>query len=201
MSKIQVDTIDTRSGTATMQIGSTNTSTINIGVSGDTVNIPSGVTIANAGTATGFGEANTPSFYAYSSSAQVINSDSYTLASCETELWDTDSAYDTSSYTFTVPSGKGGKYHFYFGGEMEALGSSGKYYRTLLYKNGAAMTSPDIANVIFFDAGSGDVDAQNNSIPLLLSAGDTVQMRVFQNRGQNKNFYGGFYFSGFRITS
>ena len=54
MSKVQVDTIDTRSGTSTMQIGSTNTSTINIGVSGDTVNIPSGVTIANAGTATGF---------------------------------------------------------------------------------------------------------------------------------------------------
>ena len=57
MSKVQVDTIDTRSGTSTMQIGSTNTSTINIGVSGDTVNIPSGVTIANAGTATGFGGA------------------------------------------------------------------------------------------------------------------------------------------------
>ena len=57
MSKVQVDTIDTRSGTSTMQIGSTNTSTINIGVSGDTVNIPSGVTIANAGTATGFGVA------------------------------------------------------------------------------------------------------------------------------------------------
>ena len=54
MSKIQVDTIDTRSGTSTMQIGSTNTSTINLGVSGDTINVPSGVTIANAGTATGF---------------------------------------------------------------------------------------------------------------------------------------------------
>ena len=54
MSKVLVDTIDTRSGTSTMQIGSTNTSTINLGVSGDTVNIPSGVTIANAGTATGF---------------------------------------------------------------------------------------------------------------------------------------------------
>ena len=38
-----------------MQIGSTNTATINIGASGDTVNIPSGVTFANAGTATGFG--------------------------------------------------------------------------------------------------------------------------------------------------
>ena len=54
MSKIQVDTIDTRSGTSTMQIGSTNTTTINLGVSGDTINIPSGVTIANSGTATGF---------------------------------------------------------------------------------------------------------------------------------------------------
>jgi hypothetical protein len=43
-----------------MQIGSTNTSTINIGVSGDTINIPSGVTIANAGTATGFASAVTP---------------------------------------------------------------------------------------------------------------------------------------------
>tara|TARA_R100001460_G_scaffold81096_1_gene122015 strand:- start:171 stop:809 length:639 start_codon:yes stop_codon:yes gene_type:complete len=41
-----------------MQIGSTNTTTINLGVSGDTVNIPSGVTIANAGTATGFGLTN-----------------------------------------------------------------------------------------------------------------------------------------------
>ena len=55
MSKIETNTIDTISGSATMQIGSTNTSTINIGVSGDTVNIPSGVTLANAGTATGFG--------------------------------------------------------------------------------------------------------------------------------------------------
>jgi len=52
LSKIQVDTIDTRSGTATMQIGSTNTSTINIGVSGDTVNIPSNVTLDVASGAT-----------------------------------------------------------------------------------------------------------------------------------------------------
>tara|TARA_R100001082_G_C4303876_1_gene133659 strand:- start:118 stop:768 length:651 start_codon:yes stop_codon:yes gene_type:complete len=55
MSKIETNTIDTISGSNTMQIGSTNTSTINIGASGDTVNIPSGVTFANAGTATGFG--------------------------------------------------------------------------------------------------------------------------------------------------
>lgn len=55
MSKVETNTIDTVSGSSTMQIGSTNTATINLGVSGDTVNIPSGVTLANAGTATGFG--------------------------------------------------------------------------------------------------------------------------------------------------
>ena len=192
VSQLKVNEIIKQSGSS-ISIGESG-DTINIGTTGDTVNL-AGSAYADAAAS------NTPSFYAYSSSAQVINSASYTLASCETELWDTDSAYDTSTYTFTVPSGKGGKYHFYFGGEMEALSSSGKYYRALLYKNGSAMTSPDIANVIHFDGGSGEVDAQNCSIALLLSASDTVQFRVYQNRGQNKNLYGGFYFAGFRISS
>jgi len=43
MSKIEVDTIDTVTGTTTLQVGSTNVSTINLGASGDSVVIPSGV--------------------------------------------------------------------------------------------------------------------------------------------------------------
>ena len=43
MSKVEVDQIDPQSGT-----------TLTLGTSGDTVSIPSGVTLANAGTATGF---------------------------------------------------------------------------------------------------------------------------------------------------
>ena len=43
MSKIEVDQVDPQSGT-----------TLTLGTSGDTVTIPSGVTLANAGTATGF---------------------------------------------------------------------------------------------------------------------------------------------------
>ena len=89
MGTLFVDKLDPQSGTS-----------LEIGSSGDTITIPSGATIANSGTATGFGESNTPTFYAYSSGAQVINDSSYTLASCETELWDSDSAYDTTvSYT------------------------------------------------------------------------------------------------------
>ena len=41
---------------------STGTS-LTLGASGDTISIPSGATIANSGTATGFGEANTPYFF------------------------------------------------------------------------------------------------------------------------------------------
>ena len=44
MSKIFVDQVDPKTAT-----------TLTLGTSGDTVSIPSGVTIANAGTATGFG--------------------------------------------------------------------------------------------------------------------------------------------------
>ena len=106
MSKIQVDTIDTRSGTSTMQIGSTNTSTINIGVSGDTVNIPSGVTIANAGTATGFGDNyfGTTGFSAYIGSTQTLTSGAETVLTFDTERYDLGSAFDTSAYTYTPPS-------------------------------------------------------------------------------------------------
>ena len=112
MSKVQVDTIDTRSGTSTMQIGSTNTSTINIGVSGDTVNIPSGVTIANAGTATGFGETMTPAFQAGLSSSQSITQNTSVKIQFDTELFDSDSKYDNSSnYRFTP--GVAGKYYLF----------------------------------------------------------------------------------------
>ena len=137
MSKVQVDTIDTRSGTSTMQIGSTNTSTINIGVSGDTVNIPSGVTIANAGTATGFGEDNTPAFRA-KTNATLTFSSGYVKIAFNTEEWDTDNAYDHSSnYRFTVPSGKAGKYHFTIGIEQAGTSAQGVNYPLVIYKNGA----------------------------------------------------------------
>ena len=45
MSKVEVDQVDPQSGT-----------TLTLGTSGDTINIPSGVTIANNGTASGFGD-------------------------------------------------------------------------------------------------------------------------------------------------
>ena len=109
MSKLETNTIDTVSGTSTLQVGSTNTSTITLGVSGDTINVPSGVTIANSGTATGFGGTNTPAFRAQSSSAQTIATGTETKLQFPTEDFDTDSDYDNSTnYRFTPTTA--GKY-------------------------------------------------------------------------------------------
>ena len=77
--------------------------TITIGASGDTISIPSGATIANSGTATGFGGTNTPAFLAYSanSQSQTISDSTLTKIDFETELYDTDSAF-ASNTTFLL---------------------------------------------------------------------------------------------------
>lgn len=197
MSKVQVDTIDTRSGTSTMQIGSTNTSTINIGVSGDTVNIPSGVTIANAGTATGFGGTNTPAFLArLSSTTQSIADDTYTKIQFNTEVYDTASAYDNSSnYRFTVPSGQGGKYYIYSAVRM-ASSSANLTLNLRLNGSNAGFSS--------LKAVSGELQTILLTYSKDLSAGDYLEVFMRQQSGGSLNASGDSndqttYFGGFKI--
>jgi len=119
-----------------MQIGSTNTSTINIGVSGDTVNIPSGVTIANAGTATGFG-GNTPQFMVAKTSSQSISNNSATKVTWNSELVDSDNTF--ASDKFTVPAG-GGTYLIFSTLLMDSKNNSDlKNCYIKLYKNGSLL--------------------------------------------------------------
>ena len=96
MGTLFVDKLDPQSGTS-----------LELGSSGDTITIPSGATIANSGTATGFGisSANTPNFLARKTgSAQNLSHNTYTLITFNTEDIDTASDYDTSTsrYTFSV---------------------------------------------------------------------------------------------------
>jgi len=103
MSKLETNTIDTVSGTTTLQVGSTNTSTITLGVSGDTINVPSGVTINNNGTQTGFGGVNTPYFYAYKSSSQTgLTNDADTKYQADTEGFDSGGCYNNTGSTVTL---------------------------------------------------------------------------------------------------
>ena len=117
MSKLETNTIDNISGSSTLTIGDSNASTISIpknitlGTSGTTITVPSGSTLdlSNA-TQTGVGGTNTPSFYVFKNAQQAIAHATETVVTWQVERFDTDSAF--ASNTFTVPSGKGGKYLF-----------------------------------------------------------------------------------------
>ena len=203
MSKIQVDTIDTRSGTSTMQIGSTNTTTITLGVSGDTINVPSGVTIANAGTATGFGD-NTPSLKAVRGSAQSIPNTTSTVVIFDTEIYDTDSAYDNSTGIFTVPAGKGGKYAFFVTGGYDDNGDI-NICNFWLSKNNQTAISPAGGLAIGIDYFHKGTSAQNIAQQVSgcfsLAAGDTMRVYTWQNYGSARdlNQGGRMTFSGFKL--
>ena len=107
---LKVDTIQDQSGN---NIINESADTITIGASGDTVTVPSGatMTVPNGG----LSGQNYPAFkVSLSSNTQVTDSVTTTVP-FDTEIFDTDSAFDTTTnYDFTVPSGKAGKYFFTF---------------------------------------------------------------------------------------
>jgi hypothetical protein len=53
---------------------------------------------------------NTPYFSAYVNTTYNVTSDTHVTVAMDTEYADSDSAFDTSTYEFTVPAGKGGSY-------------------------------------------------------------------------------------------
>ena len=124
--------------------------TITIGASGDTISIPSGATFNINGTAgTGIGT-NTPAFYAYLSSNQSVTNGANTKVQIDTEIFDSDNAYDNSSnYRFTPQTA--GKYMVY----VSLCGATDGYriYQITpkVYKNGSfyATTSEVIQDDVF----------------------------------------------------
>jgi len=121
-SELKVDKITPASGTSTQ-----------IGESGDTITIPSGCTIANSGTSTGFaptgitsnmtsgtgmtlnsdGSINKPlqpCFYATVIGEERSGMDSQSVMKYGTEVFDVGGDYNNSTYTFTAPVT--GKYQF-----------------------------------------------------------------------------------------
>jgi len=117
MSKILVDTIDTRSGTSTLTLGSSNAGTIALG-SGD---VQSNFMY--------------PAFEAHSNADQTISDNTYTKVSLQTEIFDTDSKYDASNYRFTPTVA--GKYFVYGSARLQVEESQMRLGSTAIYKNGS----------------------------------------------------------------
>ncbi len=171
---LKVDTIQDTSGN---NIINESSDTITIGASGDTISIPSGATITNSGTATGFG-ANTPSFFAQSASFQSIPNTTNTQIVFGTEVIDTASAF--ASNTFTVPSGEGGTYFLY--AQAGQQGWSTNRFLILLRKNGS--TGIGTGELV---SSAAQYPTVSTSIIAVLSAGDTVDVTIYQDTGSSQN--------------
>jgi len=175
MSEIQVNKLSPQSGT-----------TITLGDSGDTFTIPSGATITNSGTATGFGEANTPSFGVRLSSNQSVANQTVTKLALATEDWDTDSAWNTSNYNFTVPSGQAGKY--YFTGHYRLLSTYGHDSTNYFYQAIIRLNNSTVAEERVYDFSATTKEAYVGVSKILnLAVGDVVDFHAYQNGGQQAN--------------
>jgi hypothetical protein len=105
MSKIEVDAIEPQSGTS-----------LTLGASGDTITIPSGATLTNSGTATGFGKV-----------LQVVTATVFT-----TEVTTTSTSYVTTGVNATItPSSASNKILILVNGTGENTSSSYNSVHTL----------------------------------------------------------------------
>jgi hypothetical protein len=192
--------VDTIQDTAGNNIINESSDTITIGASGDTITIPSGATISNLGTASGFG-VNTPAFMAYNngSTTQSITSAVWTEATIYgVESFDTDSAFNTTTCRFTPQVA--GKYFFtasIFGPDFTA-GFNG----ILLSKNGSSNldSSSNTGNLTALAIDFVSV----NGIITLNGTTDYVSIFVNQQAGVSKNIGGGSgaaisFFGGYKL--
>jgi len=159
--------------------------TVTLGTSGETFTVPSGVTISG-------GLANTPSFLAYDASNQAIANTTYTLLQFDTESFDTDSAYNTGTYKFTVPSGEGGKY--LIGCAVKSTGATDRLILRLEKNDG---------NTFYSETYSESNASCQFDILMDLAAADHLKVAVYQNSGGSLDLEGGSgtnAFYGYKLT-
>jgi hypothetical protein len=149
------------------------------------ITIGSGVTV----------NVNRPSFFVHAASAQAVADSTDTKVNLDTESWDTDSAFDTSNYRFTVPSGQAGKYMFNAGIAYQNLTDNDEA-RVMFFKNGS------LANWwAYFQGQNGTIRIQNSYV-IDLNVGDYIELYAYQVSGGSKNTDSNStntYLSGFKI--
>ena len=136
MSKLETNTIDNISGSSTLTIGDTNTSTITL---------KSGATLTNFPN-------NTPAFFATLSSNQSVTSATTTKVQFDTEVVDTDGNYDNSTnYRFTPTTA--GKYFVFVQVESNFSTGYGDDFQVFIYKNGSQLLRGRYAMQVASDNG------------------------------------------------
>jgi hypothetical protein len=141
-------------------------------------------TYAFTGTVTGAGGVNTPAFLVTMNADQTVTTNTWTKLTLDTETYDTDSAFDsTTNYRFTVPTGEGGKYLFILNAGTGGLSNS-TLGAVRLYKNGSAVNVSFARSYPNQNTGA----YPHKSCVLELSAGDYIEMYGQHTKGSNAIF-------------
>jgi len=113
---------------------------ITIGASGDTITIPSGATITNSGTATGFGGTTAPYVGVFRSGDQTISDATWTKIEFNSEIVDSAGAFDSSTNYRYTPQTSG----WYFVSLNLGIGNTADNsidkVIVQIYKNGSGIT-------------------------------------------------------------
>ena len=145
------------------------------------------------------GGTNTPAFKAHMSANQSFSSGSNFKVDFDTEVFDTDSAYDPSTnQRFTVPSGKAGKYYIngkiFFGD----IASTDATQAIRVYKNGSQVAFGSRRTV----GSTGRDGVVSVSDILDLSVGDYIEIYGYTNAGSGSLGSGNPYnvFEGYKLV-
>ena len=184
MSKLEANQVDPATGT-----------TLTLGTSGDTITIPSGVTIANSGTATGFGGSNSKTFYAYLSSNQSATNAANTELVFNTEVHDADGVYNNSNGRYTPGVGT---YLVSAGLSIDDQSGSGDDFYMKFLVNGDTSLAYSQQR-----SGGGHSNFSNQSgsaVIVLSSASDYISVFGYHDAGSGRNFQSNLcFFTGFKL--
>ena len=143
----------------------------------------------------------TPMWHVYRTTSFTLASTTETTVSFTSEAYDTDNAYDTSTYKFTVPSGKGGKYFVY--GHLRKNNFSGnRFYWQLNRDISGGATGQAIITAENVNAGDSYISNFASTV-YQLTAGDKLYIRTYHNDSGNRDLIGDetcCYFGGYRLT-
>ena len=139
--------------------------------------------------------ANTPAFSVTMSADQTLSTNTFTKLNLNTEAYDTDSAFDTSTYRFTVPSGKAGKYIFTYAGSTGSLSNS-TLGAIMLYKNGSGIDLSFARSYPNTSTGA----YPHKTYTVTLSVSDYIELYGQHTKGSNADFQSEYtFFTGQRL--
>ena len=186
---IRADTIQDLSGN---NIINESGNTITIGASGDTTNIVG--TLQNNGASVGGN--NTPAFLVTRSGSQSISSGSVTKIQWNSEIFDTDNTFDSSTnYRFTPAVA--GKYVLAAGTRASSFETSEKM-QLFFYKNGSGV-SYQTETRSFSPSSGGETITVDAQILVESDTDDYFEVYLLQTEGGTRDIGSASYFYGYKL--